>query len=106
MTQRHTSSRCASRQPWTLLLLVALAAAACGGDEPPDAGMIEDSEPHVDAGTGPDKDQDEWLDDEDNCPDVANSEQRDRDHDGIGDACDSCPATPNNGLGGQVGQDA
>lgn len=31
----------------------------------------------------------------DNCPFVANADQRDRDHDGIGDTCDNAPDTPN-----------
>ena len=37
----------------------------------------------------PDRDNDEFADDEDNCPDTAN-DQTDEDRDGFGDACDFC----------------
>ena len=42
-----------------------------------------------------DADGDGILDEQDNCPTVANPEQADRDQDGIGDACDNCPTVTN-----------
>ncbi len=36
-----------------------------------------------------DSDQDGWLDSQDNCPLVSNSDQKDWDQDGLGDVCDS-----------------
>lgn len=38
-----------------------------------------------------DTDGDTIPDDEDNCPEIKNSDQADSDDDGIGDVCDSCP---------------
>ncbi len=38
-----------------------------------------------------DVDGDGILNDDDNCPNVANADQKDTDGDGIGDACDKCP---------------
>lgn len=40
-----------------------------------------------------DTDGDGVADAQDNCPSVANRDQRDSDGDGIGDACDQCPGT-------------
>ena len=42
-----------------------------------------------------DTDKDGRLDASDNCPKVANADQKDSDRDGIGDACDNCPAIVN-----------
>jgi hypothetical protein len=38
-----------------------------------------------------DQDHDGVFDDDDDCPAVANPDQKDTDHDGLGDACDGCP---------------
>lgn len=104
MIPHHTIQRDAS--PTLLCLLCAgLLSFGCGGSDEVDGAIEDAGAPEVDAGFVPDMDQDEWLDEEDNCPTVSNPEQRDRDQDGFGDACDSCPATPNNGQNGQVGQD-
>lgn len=42
-----------------------------------------------------DADDDGVLDDADNCPVVANADQRDTDADGVGDACDNCASIAN-----------
>ena len=47
-----------------------------------------------------DRDGDGVVDETDNCPDVANSDQSDVDGDGLGDACDPCPFEPTNDADG------
>lgn len=42
-----------------------------------------------------DTDGDSVIDDEDNCPEIANAGQSDNDLDGHGDVCDNCPDTYN-----------
>lgn len=42
-----------------------------------------------------DTDSDGLLDDNDNCPTVANADQADYDGDKVGDACDNCPSVVN-----------
>jgi WD40 repeat protein len=46
-------------------------------------------------GAAPDRDRDGVPDADDNCPDVANPDQRDQDGDTIGDACDPTPIGEN-----------
>ena len=55
----------------------------------------------VSFGNGPidrcaqDRDFDNTVDAQDNCPDIANANQQDTDSDGLGDACDNCPTVFN-----------
>jgi len=46
-----------------------------------------------------DRDGDDIIDFDDNCPDDANPLQDDADDDGVGDSCDSCPEIANPGGG-------
>jgi Thrombospondin type 3 repeat len=59
------------------------------------AGFDLDAVAALHSATGPaepDGDGDGIPDARDNCPGVANADQRDTDGDGVGDACDPCPA--------------
>jgi hypothetical protein len=50
---------------------------------------------------GPDQDGDDVSDAEDNCPNIANPDQRDTDGDGVGDRCDNCTIIPNPRIPGE-----
>lgn len=91
-------------RPWIALALVAgckfshgVLANDDGGidgpalDAPTDATERMDAPPHDAPPNVPDMDADGVADDSDNCPTVANVDQRDHDGDGVGDACDKCP---------------
>ena len=51
----------------------------------------------------PSLDGDYVADNEDNCPEVANADQRDDDGDGVGNACDGCPNDPGKAAPGSCG---
>lgn len=81
-----------------IVALSCLALAACGalGDPPaegleplPDAGELPED---PDDNPAEDADDDGTGDAQDNCPELANADQRDGDGDGVGDACDCEPA--------------
>lgn len=70
---------------------------------PGSAAVGGDDQPVPDAGGGSnhgtvDTDGDGVVDDVDNCPMVANADQRDHDADGRGDACDVCPHLADDGA--------
>lgn len=57
----------------------------------PDGPNADDSDADFSLVPADDGDNDGILDADDNCPNVANTDQADRDADGVGDACDGCP---------------
>ena len=80
-----------------LVCLVLAGCSSSNGAKPPGPG----SYPGPDAAnTNPDQDTDgDGVPDvADNCPDVANPDQRDHDHDLRGDACDVCPHLKDTGA--------
>jgi len=72
-----------------LLLLAACSFKAPNGDDGDDGG--DDTS---DGGDPNDTDGD-GVTDGDNCPGMANSDQKDTDSDGLGDVCDNCPMVAN-----------
>lgn len=81
------------RQPFACsIAAVLLLIAGCGSDSDSSEGG-DGAEPlPACAGRGGDADGDDVCQASDNCPSVANPDQRDRDDDGEGDACDATPA--------------
>jgi hypothetical protein len=73
----------------------------------PDATVIVDAMPDSSTSGTTDTDGDGVVDASDNCPTIANADQRDHDADGKGDVCDLCPhlasATDPDGDGDGVG---
>jgi hypothetical protein len=64
-------------------------------DEVCDNNIDDNCDGEIDEGCIVDSDGDGVSDDDDNCPDIPNSDQADTDQDGVGDACDNCPNTGN-----------
>ena len=60
-----------------------------GPPTPPDAERPDAEPPDLDA------DDDTVLDADDNCAQIANTDQHDEDTDGVGDVCDNCPHISN-----------
>ena len=72
--------------------------------EEPDTADPEPDVAEEDVVVNPDdRDNDTILNENDNCPDVPNTEQDDYDDDGRGDVCDNCPFTANNGQADRDG---
>jgi hypothetical protein len=76
-----------------ILITCALQWGACGFESR--ASESPGSGPDAPAGVDPDDPDGDGVKASDNCPNVANADQRDGDGDGVGDACDNCPSVPN-----------
>ncbi len=74
----------------SVCLIAALLAGAAACDFSPDGDDGVDGPVETD-----DDDRDGVLDDDDNCPLVANPAQHDEDADSVGDVCDNCPHVAN-----------
>jgi thrombospondin type 3 repeat protein len=79
---------------WALILCVALSG-ACGfaARAAPLGSGSDGSDGSIDA--DPNDPDGDGIGANDNCPTVANPDQRDTDGDGVGDACDNCPTVAN-----------
>jgi streptogramin lyase len=89
----HGQKICQGATGWSSCDASKPAAESCDGVDNDCDGEIDDGYPDVD-GDGeancvdPDDDNDSFIDEEDNCPEHANSNQYDLDGDGQGNACD------------------
>jgi hypothetical protein len=74
---------------WSCAIVVLVTAGACSFPH----GQLSDASPDTppDVPSAKDGDGDGVLDEMDNCPSVANANQRDHDGDKHGDPCDGCP---------------
>ncbi len=69
----------------------------------PDAMVVRpDAQVTPDATVLTDGDDDGVADQDDNCPEISNTDQTDSDNDGLGDACDDAPTVQNFHLMGQL----
>ncbi|HEV7555318.1 MAG TPA: thrombospondin type 3 repeat-containing protein [Kofleriaceae bacterium] len=86
---------------WELAIVTVIAGCSFREASPPAATEIDAAGPSspTDApAMVDDQDGDGVPDSEDNCPTIANPDQRDHDHDGRGDACDVCPHMADDGA--------
>ncbi len=58
----------------------------------------EENSPIVPVTTEPDDDADGVINDKDNCPKIANTDQKNTDGDSLGDVCDACPKDSQNDV--------